>query len=221
MKMLLVDDDPLYRKVLTGLARQFEYVPLVAKDGEEGWALYQEHRPPFVLTDWMMPELTGVELCRRIRTDDPERRPYIILVTTLSDNERVLEGFQAGADDYIAKPFDRRVFESHVKAASERVRFEMRQEEGIHRDVVVNYQGALGHESPELLHSLGALSRIYTQQRIYSKARGFLRRQISIAKRMGDEAAVGRLEKTIAELNAAESTELETPADDNPESSRA
>lgn len=128
MEMLIADDDALYRRLLTSFAKDLHYRPLLAADGEQAWQLYQEHQPSFVILDWMMPHRTGVELCRSIRAFDAKHRPYIILVTTLSESERILEGFQCGADDYVAKPFDRRIFASRVRVASERVQTALERE---------------------------------------------------------------------------------------------
>lgn len=204
MEMLIADDDPLYRKILVTFAQRLEYQPLVARDGEEAWKIYRQQRPPFVLLDWMMPGFTGAEVCRRIRELGDEERPYIILVTTLSEGEKMLEGFLSGADDYIAKPFDREIFESRVKAASDGLRERLAREESMHNEIVDKHREAGKTESPELLDSLNALSRIYKQQGVYAKARAFVSRQIDISTRAGDDDAVQRLRASIAEMDAME-----------------
>lgn len=204
MKMLIVDDDSFYRTLVRGFARELNFEPIVAADGEEGWELYNAHHPAFVLLDWAMPRLTGVDLCRRIRSVPVRERPYIILVTTLSADERVLEGFDAGADEYVVKPLDRKLFGSLVRGASARVRFGLQQEDDLHRQLIAKYQNALGHERPELLDSMEALSRLSRQQRAYSKARAFLRRQIDVATKMGDQVAVRRFQLLVGELKSLE-----------------
>ncbi len=209
MEMLVADDDPLYRKILVTFAQQLGYQPLVARDGEEAWKIYQQQRPPFVLLDWMMPGFTGAEVCRRIRELANDERPYVILVTTLSDGEKMLEGFLSGADDYIAKPFDREMFESRVKAASDGIRGRLAREEAKHNEVVDKHREAGETESPELHESLDALSRIYKQQGVYGKARAFVNRQIDISTRAGDLGTAERLRASLAEMDA-----METPTRD-------
>ena len=204
MQMLIADDDPIYRKLLEAFARKLGHEPLVAFDGEQGWRLYEAHHPRLVLSDWMMPELSGVELCRRIRDQKHPRRPYVILVTSLAAEENVLEGFAAGADDYVAKPFEQRIFASRVAAASEAIANMVSLEEQLHREVVSKCQDALGHESPELMSSLGALTSLYVEKGIYAKARAFLRRQIDIAKSQGDLSSLRRLKESLQQVSDAE-----------------
>lgn len=204
MQMLIADDDPMYRKLFETFARKLGHDPVVACDGEEAWEKFQQLRPRLVLSDWMMPRLSGVDLCKRIREEKHPRRPYILLVTSLAAEENVLEGFAAGADDYVAKPFEHRIFASRVGAACEAIANMVSLEEQLHRQVVAKFQNALGHESPELMESLGALTSLYVEKGIYAKARAFLRRQIDIVKAQGDLEALRRLKQSLQEVNDAE-----------------
>lgn len=205
MLILVAEDDPAYQKVFTTFIRRLGHEPLITNNGEEAWRAFEERHPRIVVSDWMMPELTGVELTNRIRALSGEAsRPYIILVTSLSEHERVLEGFRAGADDYVAKPFDHSVLEARINAATDRARAAISAEEKLHRDVVSKFQSALGHEHPELAQSLDALSRIYLEQRVFAKARAFLRRQIDIATKAGDVEGVRKLRTTFREVQEQE-----------------
>jgi two-component system chemotaxis response regulator CheY len=76
----------------------------VATDGDEAWRLFQEAQPDVLITDWMMPGLNGLELCRRARQHSDECYTYVILATALDEHENVLAGMEAGADDYLTKP---------------------------------------------------------------------------------------------------------------------
>ena len=67
--------------------------------------LFIEHQPALVITDWSMPDISGIELCHRIRRDHQEFYAYVILLTGNTDKEEVIEGLAAGADDYLTKPF--------------------------------------------------------------------------------------------------------------------
>jgi DNA-binding response OmpR family regulator len=207
VRILLADDDLLLRTILTSLVRRMGHEPIATTNGEEAWEAFEAHPPRFVISDWLMPRLTGVELCRRIRASGSAHRPYVILVTTLSSKERVLEGFQAGADDYIAKPFDAAIFESRVSAGIRVVRDALAAEERIHRDVVGKFQGVLGPDHPELRSSLEALSRIYVDQHAYAKARAFLRRQIEVARTARDVAMEATLRGQIEDVSALEASE--------------
>jgi DNA-binding response OmpR family regulator len=80
---------------------------MVAEDGEQAWALFQQGDYPIVVTDWMMPKVDGIELIRRIRASEHADYVYTILLTARSQKEDLVEGMEAGADDFIAKPFDR------------------------------------------------------------------------------------------------------------------
>jgi DNA-binding response OmpR family regulator len=204
MRMLVADDDPVYRTLLVGLARHVGHDPLVACDGEEAWELYLHAQPRVVLTDWMMPNVTGVELTARIRAMQTDVRPMIIIVTSLSQRERVLEGFRAGADDYVAKPFDQEVFAARVRAATSAAQHAAEQEEAAHHKLVELCKAVIGRDSPELMDSLQALSRLYLEQRAYSKARAFLRRQEQIARMSGDLATLAHVRATLDEVRELE-----------------
>ncbi len=106
MRVIIADDDALARLMLTAMVTNLGHECLAAEDGEAAWALYQEEAPDVLVTDRMMPGLDGIELCRRIRDSGGESYTYIVLITTLSGRPEVLEGIQAGADDYLTKPLD-------------------------------------------------------------------------------------------------------------------
>jgi len=116
VRVIVVDDDPLSRLMLTAMVTKLGHECLTAGDGEEAWGLHQLHAPDVLVTDRMMPGLDGIELCRRIRNSGGEHYTYIVLITTLSGRPDVLEGIQAGADDYLVKPLD--PFELEVRLTS-------------------------------------------------------------------------------------------------------
>lgn len=93
--------------------RHHDHEVTQAQDGREGWEHYVEQRPDVILTDRRMPRMDGLELVRRIRDDDTDHYPFIILVTALGSRDQVLEGMHAGADDYLVKPID--PFELHMR----------------------------------------------------------------------------------------------------------
>jgi diguanylate cyclase (GGDEF)-like protein len=104
--VLVVDDSPVYRKLIEHALEDEAYSPLFAKNGREALELYAKHGPAIVITDWMMPDFSGQELCERIRGDVQHPYTYIIVLTSISEKDNVVKGLAAGADDYLTKPFD-------------------------------------------------------------------------------------------------------------------
>jgi two-component system cell cycle response regulator len=105
VKILVADDSPIYRKLVEQSLSQESYTVLLAKSGRQAMDLFLEHRPGLVITDWSMPDISGIELCQRIRREHKEFYAYVILLTGNTDKEEVIEGLAAGADDYLTKPF--------------------------------------------------------------------------------------------------------------------
>ncbi len=103
-KIVIADDSPLYRKLLQGTLAHENYCTLVAKDAREALALVSEHRPAILITDWEMPDVTGVELCSLVRQENGSNT-YLILLTSNAEKEHIVAGLNAGADDYLTKPF--------------------------------------------------------------------------------------------------------------------
>ncbi|MCK4564251.1 MAG: response regulator [Verrucomicrobia bacterium] len=107
MKILIAEDNAFSRTLLKKTLTKAGYDVIAAENGEAAWeVLQQDEVPKLALIDWMMPGMSGVELCRKIREVDSALPIYVILLTAKSGKEDVLEGFAAGADDFIKKPFD-------------------------------------------------------------------------------------------------------------------
>ncbi|MEO0248372.1 MAG: response regulator [candidate division WOR-3 bacterium] len=108
MKILIADDDAISRRVLEATLRKRGYEVIVSCDGTEAWKVLQsEEAPPLAILDWMMPGLDGIEVCRKVREVFSPTPTYIILLTARGQKEDIVAGLEAGADDYITKPFDR------------------------------------------------------------------------------------------------------------------
>lgn len=104
--VLLAEDDPATRMVTQRALRAWGYEPVVVTDGESAWeALEVLEGPCVAILDWMMPEVDGLEVCRRVRRDQPEALRYLILLTSRQSKDDVVAGLEAGADDYVGKPF--------------------------------------------------------------------------------------------------------------------
>jgi two-component system cell cycle response regulator len=106
LEVLVVDDSPVYHKLVSDALYYQPYSILRANSGKEALELFAKHAPPIVITDWMMPDLDGPDLCKRIRSGSQNGYTYVILLTSMSDNESLLKGLEAGADEFLTKPFD-------------------------------------------------------------------------------------------------------------------
>jgi diguanylate cyclase (GGDEF)-like protein len=104
-QILVVDDSPVARKLVEQTLSTEDYSVLLAKTGQEAIDLFAKHHPPLVITDWLMPDFSGVELCERIRDASGGRHTHIILLTGISEKAEVVKALRAGADDYLTKPF--------------------------------------------------------------------------------------------------------------------
>jgi two-component system, cell cycle response regulator len=106
LQVLVVDDSPVYRKLVEHALEGSPYSLMFAKSGCEALELFARHLPAFVITDWMMPDLSGLDLCQRLRADVHRGYTYIILLTSIAEKDNVVKGLASGADDYLTKPFD-------------------------------------------------------------------------------------------------------------------
>lgn len=106
--MLIAEDDPVSRRLLEATLAKWGYEVVMARDGAEAWrALQNEDAPPLAILDWMMPEMDGTEVCRKVRERAAASPAYLILLTAKGQREDVVSGLEAGANDYVTKPFDR------------------------------------------------------------------------------------------------------------------
>ncbi len=106
MRVLVADDDSISRMVLRNLLVKWGYEPVEAIDGLQAWEIMQaEDSPRLALVDWMMPGLDGPELCRRLRQSAQNDYHYIIMLTSRDSKEDLVDGMNAGADEYITKPY--------------------------------------------------------------------------------------------------------------------
>jgi PleD family two-component response regulator len=107
MKVLIAEDDAISRRMLEAFRVKWGYEVVVAKEGEEGWGILQgKDAPRLAILDWMMPGKDGIDICRSLRQRKGRPYTYILLLTARGHKEDIVEGLEAGADDYITKPFD-------------------------------------------------------------------------------------------------------------------
>jgi two-component system cell cycle response regulator len=106
LKVLVVEDDDDLRSQLKRVVEDMGYACIAASNGEEAWSLHNVDPFDVVLSDWMMPKMDGLELCRKVRDKDGEPYTYFILLTGLADKAHIAKGFREGADEYVTKPVD-------------------------------------------------------------------------------------------------------------------
>jgi two-component system cell cycle response regulator len=104
-KVLVADDSAVYRKLVEHALLPEQYSVMFAKNGSQAIEFFAAYKPPLLITDWEMPDITGIELCERIRRDFPTSYTYIIILTGMTDTDKIVSGLAAGADDYLTKPF--------------------------------------------------------------------------------------------------------------------
>jgi two-component system chemotaxis response regulator CheY len=117
VKVLVADDDAGSLLVARAAVERSGHDCLTAADGDEAWAMYLEHQPDVVVTDWMMPGMDGMALCRAIRAREADLYTYIVLLTSQGSRDDVLAGLEAGADDYVTKPLDPFVLHARLLVA--------------------------------------------------------------------------------------------------------
>ncbi|HEX9998528.1 MAG TPA: diguanylate cyclase [Abditibacterium sp.] len=117
MKILIAEDDMTSRLVLGATLKKLGHEVTATSDGQQAWARLSEEYFPLLISDWMMPDMDGLELCRLIRAANQKQYTYIILLTALGGRNSFLEGLDAGADDFITKPFDEELLAARLRVA--------------------------------------------------------------------------------------------------------
>ena len=119
MRILIAEDDPVSSRVLEVTLTKWGHDVVTTENGLEAWAaLQKDDAPRLAILDWMMPGIEGPEVCRRVRRNFKTAPTYIILLTALQDKEQMVEGLEAGADDYLTKPFDRSELRVRLQAGA-------------------------------------------------------------------------------------------------------
>ena len=115
MKIMIAEDDLTSRSIFKAVLGKWGYDVMEATDGDEAWALLQKaDAPRLMVLDWMMPGRDGATLCRDLRARETSNPVYIILLTSRAEPSDIVEGLEAGADDYIAKPFNNQELHARV-----------------------------------------------------------------------------------------------------------
>jgi signal transduction histidine kinase len=124
MKILIVEDDFISRNMLKKMLVEMDHEVIETENGSQAWDYIEKSPVKFVISDWMMPEMDGLELCRKIRSHGFKGYIYIIILTAKDNKNDLVDVFKAGADDYIAKPFDPEELRARVMTGVRVVRLE-------------------------------------------------------------------------------------------------
>jgi len=118
MQILVVEDDPFSRKLITTILKQLGHDLIVAEDGEIAWRLYQTTPTRLVVSDWLMPNMDGLELCKKIRNFEGNDYTYFICLTAnAGEKKNYIQAMDVGIDDFLSKPLDRTELEIRLKVA--------------------------------------------------------------------------------------------------------
>jgi len=161
MKILIAEDDFTSRRMLEAVLSKWGYEVISAVDGNEAWEKLQgADAPKLAVLDWMMPEMDGIEVCRKLRQSATTNPTYIILLTARNNKEDIIEGLDAGADDYIAKPFDNDELRARVNVGRRIVELQDALLEKEKLKGVIEMAGAVCHDLNQPLMAVSGYSEI-------------------------------------------------------------
>jgi two-component system NtrC family sensor kinase len=215
MKVLIAEDEAVSRHLLQSYLRQWGHEVVAAADGAAAWQFFQDGEFPLVLSDWVMPEMDGLELIRHIRGRAGGGYVYIILLTARSEKQDVIDGLEAGANDFVTKPFDRGELRVRVRAG-ERI-IELEQTLAAQNRALREAQAAL--VQTEKLASLGQLAagmahEINNPIAYVANNLAVLRRDVPAALQVLDKYRDGReLLRSVAADLVAEAERMEEDID--------
>jgi two-component system, cell cycle response regulator len=118
-RVLVAEDDTMFRRILQSWLENWGYKVTVAGDGERAWKILQQDFPPqLLILDWVMPGINGLELCRMVRDRNQSPYQYVLLATARDAKQDLVRGLEAGADDYLTKPFERSELQARLRACN-------------------------------------------------------------------------------------------------------
>lgn len=161
MKILIAEDDPTSRIILQAALTKWDYEVISTSDGDEAYAVFQnEDAPCLALLDWEMPGMNGADLCRKLREKERKTPLYLILLTFKSHRNSIIQGLQAGADDYISKPYDNIELQARVEVGKRVINLQNKMLQQEKLQGVLEMAGAVCHELNQPLQSLMGFSEL-------------------------------------------------------------
>ncbi len=169
--MLIVDDDPAVLRLLEVYLTQDGYEVLQAGNGREALELMAAEAPPIIITDWMMPEMDGVELCRRLRAHEGIRFVYVVMLTAHGDTESLVQALDAGADDFLTKPVNKAELKARLRVGEHITRLEAdlaKRKREIHR---LNAEMALANDKLRRMATTDELTGLLNRREAMNRLR--------------------------------------------------
>ncbi|MBA4382790.1 MAG: diguanylate cyclase response regulator [Sideroxydans sp.] len=148
MRVLVVEDDRSMRALLEKMLIAAGHHVVIASNGIEALNLIEKERPQLIVTDWLMPQMDGIALCRELRRKPENRSIYVIIVTMLESADKLVEAFEAGADDYLNKPITPKIFFARLRAAQRVV--QLQEEIAFDREQLIRFSAELSAANERL-----------------------------------------------------------------------
>ncbi len=162
MRILIAEDDFTSRRLLEAVLAKWGYDVVSARDGHEAWEKLQSvDAPKLAVLDWMMPKMDGIEVCYRLRQMEKTIPTYIILLTARDGKKDIVKGLEAGADDYIAKPFDNNELRARINVGRRIVELQASLVEKEKLQGVIEMAGAVCHELNQPMQVISGLSELF------------------------------------------------------------
>jgi len=177
MKILIAEDDFTSRSILIEILKKGGFDPVVAEDGDAAWEILQRpDAPKLILLDWNMPGLNGVEICRRLRDENDPDPSYVILLTARGEKDEIVQGLEAGANDYMAKPYNSAELQARIRVGKRMLEMQSNLREA--RDI-------LAHQA-----TYDSLTGVFNRRAILER----LEQEISRARREQGNLSIGMLD---------------------------
>jgi putative two-component system response regulator len=193
MKILIADDNTFYRTALAATLKGWGYEVIAAADGAAAWdVLRRDDAPKLAILDWMMPKADGVEVCRRVRALQKPEPPYLMVLTSKGGKENVVAALEAGADDFLLKPFDRDELQARLRVGLRIVRLQTSQ------TVVFAFARAVEAKSP---YTQGHADRVTRYALTLARELGLPASDLDLLQRGGVLHDIGKIGIPDAILN--------------------
>lgn len=210
-RVLVVEDEAALATLLSYNLEQNGFTVLEARDGEEALLIAEEQRPDLVLLDWMLPQVSGIEVCRRLRGRPETRNLPIIILTARGEEADRIRGLDTGADDYITKPFSMTELIARIRAVMRRIRPALAEDVVTYGDIVVDRAARRVRRGEREVH-LGPTEFRLLDHLIQHPGRVFTREQLLDAVWGSDvyveartvDVHIGRLRKAMNKAGEAD-----------------
>ncbi len=161
MHILIAEDDVTTRTMLQAVLTKWGYEVIPAENGKEAFQkLLENDAPKLAVLDWEMPEMDGIELCRRLRQQERKAPLYLILLTSRGEAGDIVQGLEAGADDYIAKPYDTTELQARVNVGRRMIALQNEMQKREKLSGILELAGAVCHELNQPLQSVSGYSEL-------------------------------------------------------------